>query len=160
MWQFQTALLLANLGQLDGSRLKRARQPGWSATNGQLQAAQLPNYTNSTPATFASYWPITFNCQMNYPNRNKGEVYRLIRLAKFQNCPNICVYSYLQILQIHQVANIVNLHIIVILTNTNLHSSILRLLIFLPLRVVYNRKTPKNGYLDLICSALKLFEGI
>ena len=74
--QFQTALLLANLGQLDGSRLKRARQPGWSATNGQLQAAQLPNYTNSTPATFASYWPITFTCQMKYPNRNNGEVYR------------------------------------------------------------------------------------
>ena len=53
--QFQTALLLANLGELDGGRLKRARQPGSSATNGQLQAAQLPNYTNSTPATFASY---------------------------------------------------------------------------------------------------------
>ena len=51
-----------------------ARGAASSETNDQLQAAKLANSTNSA-ATFPSYWPITFTCQMNNPTW-KGRIQR------------------------------------------------------------------------------------
>ena len=104
--------VFVNLGQLVVDLNTCAQRAVSSETNSQLQAAKLPNYTNSA-ATFASYWPITFTCQMNNPNcRNKEELNK-DKQALQVDFPSsqfvrICVHAILRILQIWTSANSTN----------------------------------------------------